>query len=691
MPFIKPDVLSGVHLRTHPKEREILVPFLTNFDVNNGYSQGANNTRVSAYLLAPDTAVKQQFGLTGEVLLVISDYPELQPRTLQAVERIMSEPPAMGRVDPTVFFLVTPDSKALSWMQTHGLLNTQSRIPVLFNTQTCVSSGSDSYLVRRAISDQLYSRDLFNDQLPLQSDLFFVGRDQIVAEYNSAIKQSQNRGLFGLRKTGKTSVLFKIRRLAERDGIIVLYYDCKDPAIRNLHWRELIDRIVNDLVKTNPKLQSSARLNEHASDKFKRTLSALKDRRSVAIIFDEIEHVSPLARMDLHWQTEFVDFWQTMWTTQSEVRNISFILSGVNPTIVEMDEINGIQNPVFSIVPTKYLTGLQDKEVGSLISHIGMWMGMKFTPEALNYIFKRYGGHPLLTRMACSHLHNFLVERKENRPVTISDKLLTLTQEDREADISQYSRHVVSELSSFYPDEYHMLEVLASGNIAEFIDFSFGNDFVRHLAGYGLVDTSAKAKPYIKIPMIGRYINQARAIKERTLVGPLIIAYTHRPLWLRDRVYRITADMRLLGRIAKEKKLPGLYGDNGFPEAERFYAVTVVDDLPQFESFINVCNRCFVEPLDNIGLASGKRDYFWKDIQTAFPDLGLALLRTKLYRHEKMHLLLKSQVEDRLKELLDQDFLGLKPDQCENPSFALQQMIIDGLFVGIQAELERLT
>lgn len=203
MGTIKEDVQSGIHLRQFAAERPLLVPFLANFDVNNAYSRKAHNTIISAYLLGPDTAVKQQFGLSGEVLLVISDFPTIQPRTMQAVERVMSELPALGRVDPTVFFLITPDPNAVSWMQNHNFLNPQTRIPVILNSQRIRSASQDDYMVRQAIADQLYSRDLFNDQLPLRTDQFFVGRDKVVAEVLAALKQSHNRGLFGLRKTGK--------------------------------------------------------------------------------------------------------------------------------------------------------------------------------------------------------------------------------------------------------------------------------------------------------------------------------------------------------------------------------------------------------------------------------------------------------------------------------------------------------
>lgn len=142
MPIIKSDVLEG-HLRQHPHERELLLPFLSNFDVNSAYSRRAHNTQISAYILSGDTNIEQQFGVHEEVLLIISHYPSLQPRTLQAVEQVMHEPPAGGRVDPTVFFLVTPDQNALRWMQNNSLVNTQTRIPVVFTTKQISAEKTD--------------------------------------------------------------------------------------------------------------------------------------------------------------------------------------------------------------------------------------------------------------------------------------------------------------------------------------------------------------------------------------------------------------------------------------------------------------------------------------------------------------------------------------------------------------------
>jgi hypothetical protein len=530
---------------------------------------------------------------------------------------------------------------------------------------------------------------LFNEQLPLTSDLFFVGRNHLVVEYITAIKQNHNRGLFGLRKTGKTSVLFKVARLAERDGIRTYYYDCKLPSIRNLHCSDLLIRIATDMGSS---LRGGLTLNrnEHPSDFFLRVLRSAGKKNRICLIFDEIEYVSPLARLDKHWHTEFIDFWQTLWTAQSEMRCLSFIVAGVNPTIIELDLIEGVQHPVFSIVKPEYLTGLTYAEVSLMLNQLGGRMGMQFAPGALTYMYQRYGGRPLLTRMASSHLHSHLIQRNVRRPVTVTEQQLTQTEEARENAILFYCRHVISELSTFYPEEYKMLEMLASDNVADFIGGVRAKSATRHLQGYGLVDVKPQMKPQIRLPVVTRYINAERAEREGTPDQLYLVNPAGRDEWLADRIRRITTDVRRMEKIAIDRGLPRLYGENGFPEAERFAAAKLCDTEECFAAFANVCNRCFVEPIERLGSSRNNKQYFWNDVKGAYPEMWHALLRVKVYRNEKMHLQLTEKVDERLREMLHADFMGLELERLSEPYFRLQQAILNGLFVGIQIELDKL-
>ncbi|MFN3943743.1 MAG: hypothetical protein ACK4K7_02285 [Allosphingosinicella sp.] len=207
---------AALHFRWRVGERDVLVPFLANFDVTYAERKTYRGSELSFMFLQPERTIQDQFGITSEVLLVISDYNSVQPRTMQAIEEALQDTPAKGRVDQTTFFFVTKNEGSKEWVENYSALNPQSRVPIVLTLKEVLSGRADPWFIRQQMSDQLYSRDLFNEQLPLINDLFFFGRDQIVAEFLNSSKLSQNRGLFGLRKTGKTSILFKLRRIDEQ-------------------------------------------------------------------------------------------------------------------------------------------------------------------------------------------------------------------------------------------------------------------------------------------------------------------------------------------------------------------------------------------------------------------------------------------------------------------------------------------
>jgi hypothetical protein len=468
---------------------------------------------------------------------------------MQIIDRVLQEEPARGRVDQTMFFLISKAKDARAWVDNYCSLNPQSRIPIVFSFDELESKRSESWFVRSAMMQQLYSRDLFKEQLPIVSDLFFFGRDQIVAEFNSAIRLSENRGLFGLRKTGKTSVLFKVRRIARESGFVCLYYDCKSPAVRNLTWTQFLLKIIEDLYEAIGEKKGVGDLKDaHVTERFRAAISAVSKTRRAALIFDEIEWISHLAILDVHWRNEFVPFWQTMWTTQSEVRALSLIIAGVNPTVVEVDSIGGVQNPVFGIVSPRYLRGLEEREIRALLHLFGKRMGLVFDVDAVKYLTDRYGGHPLLIRMACSYTNTIMFLDKSERPAAVSAESLATSAEEREVELSFYCRHIVSELRSFYPDEYLMLEMLASGNAADFIEVSVEQEYIRHLSHYGLIDRTRGRQPKVAIPVLSRFINLERMKTENRGFELYVIPSQSRGNWLANRVRRITDDVRPAGK-----------------------------------------------------------------------------------------------------------------------------------------------
>jgi hypothetical protein len=456
------------HLRHYPEEESFLKAFLPGFFVTWGKRRKAFNTELSVYFLNPESFMTEAFGFEQEVMLVYSQYPTVEPRSVQAAEQFLADEPARGRVEKLTYFFVSEDPTVAEWFHAYTSERQESRLIVPFNAAALRQNANDAWYVRNVLTDYLYGRDLFDYRLPLEKDTYFFGRSSIMLGLLDAAKRGENRGIFGLRKTGKTSLLFKLERALKSDNSAVpIYYDCKLPSVRKLHWNELLGRICHDLIRAcNLSGQVSTDEREIA-DVFMSLVNSLPTR--VLLIFDEIEYISPVAIEDSHWKSEFASFWQTFWACQSRHRNISALLAGVNPSVVEIDAIAGVQNPLFGIVSYQFLTGFSLEDTRNMLRTLGRRVGLTFSLDASEYLFNRYGGHPLLTRIACSMLNSAIKNRKETRPAEITANRLGAEQEQRDVDLMFYCRHVVSELRQFYPDEYEMLELLACGRVNDFL------------------------------------------------------------------------------------------------------------------------------------------------------------------------------------------------------------------------------
>lgn len=677
------------HLNFHPDEESVLKAFLHGFFVTWGRRRRAYNTELSVYFLNPEQFIAEAYGFEQEVMLVYSNYSTIEPRAIQAAEAFLADDPARGRVEKLTYLFVSEDQAAEQWFNEYTSINQESRLIIPFSAEDLRNNSGDAWYVRNKIGRLLYGRDLFDYRLPLERDTYFFGRSDLVLNLFDAIKRAENRGIFGLRKTGKTSLLYKLERMLKADNVSdVFYYDCKLPSIRKLRWYELLNKICDE-IELRLTITQSVHVSER--DVADRLIQLVKHLTKPALlVFDEIEYISPVAIDDQHWHQDFLDFWQTFWACQSRYRSISAMIAGVNPSVVEMDTIGGIQNPLFGIVSYQFLTGLNDDETRNMIRTLGKRMGLKFDFDAANYIHKRYGGHPLLTRMACSVTNTMVKENSEIRPVTLATGRLRNDEEERDAELMFYCRHVVSELKQFYRDEYEMLEFLSSGQILDFVELAPYPEFTKHLRSYGLLTKDQFGQPTVAIPVIQRYVALELARKEGRQTLFRVVPTSEREHWLEKRINSIVHDIRLLEKAIQHSGNLSLYGANSFPEADQFTAIRVVRSEVEFSSFINVCNRCFVEGVENYGRSIGLNRYYWIDIKQTYQGLWYSLERIKIYRHENMHLLLTAQASSELLAYIKQDLEGRNPSAVKDSHFILQQCVLDGLLSGIQIELAKL-
>lgn len=683
--MIKDEVRVG-HLARFPDENSILAKMEPDFDVTWGARIRKFNTELSIYFIKPKAHISQSFGFDQELILAISDFPKLEARFIQSVEQVFQELPARGRVDQTVALVVSAASTTEKWIHDYTGQNPQTRAYVGVSKGDLLAS-TDSWFLRNKLSGQLFSRDLFDYTLPLNEDLFFFGRQAIVAEHIDAIRRSENRGLFGLRKTGKTSVLFKILRQCAENNISAIYYDCKLSSIYRLGEEQLLDRMCEDLAIKIGHGSKAWKGKAVAADRFVALIESIPSEKRFCLIFDEIEYISPSSKLAPHWTQDFVPFWQTIWSAQSQHRKFSFIIAGVNASAAEQDKFGGIQNPMFGIVKTRYLTGFEKDEVWTLLSVFGKRMGMRFDDGAVEALFARYGGHPLLTRMICSQINNGFKIAQVERPINVSKDTIYLDIGNREEEVQFYCGHITSELEEFYPDEFYMLETLASGNAVEFNELSAEVDWIRHLKSYGLVDFSRPYMPEFKIPIIKGYIASKWKRRMGVKTNKYIVPSRRREEFVAGRSGSILREMRAAEKKFLSLSLPALYAGSGPSEAELFAGSTVCMSRDELSAFLNQANRSIVEPLDKTGKKIGSRNYFFDELKAAYPRLWPSLNRIRAYRNRFLHLDLTVLAEQQFRHYLNVDLDGVSPDDATDGWFQLQSAVLNELLIGLQAEM----
>lgn len=677
--------VKNIYLPQYPEQEEMLKAFLFGFDVTYAEKKNLNNTTLHAFILKPENFISEAFGIEREILMVYSPYDQLQPRALQAVNMLFGVFPFRNRIDTLNCFVISPDQAI---MDNRGITNfgeDQSRAIVPFVYSDLVAHKNDTWYIRNVLRDNFYDVDLFGYTLPLRDESSFFGRKQLVARYIDAIKRCENRGVFGVRKTGKTSLLFKIDRIIREQRLgFVFFYDCKSPSYRKLHWNAFLGEICDNIAKRLGIRIRKEYDEQNIIKSFRYVMKTASDmNKKIIIMFDEIEYISFRSPSDSHWHEEFIDFWQTIWSVQSIHRNLVFILSGVNPSVAEIDTINGIQNPLFGIVQAEYLQGLNMDDVRTMVRVLGRRMGLNFQHDAVEKLYTQYNGHPMLLRLSCSYINR----QYENaqRPITIAREDIDRIQNDIDVDLAYYFRHIVSEIQQFYPEEYEMFELLASGQTMDFIELAAQMEYTKHLYHYGLVAKSDSGMPYVKMPVAGRYVAMELAKKENRKSLFKVVEVGARVKWVEQRIKSIIRDIRQLEIATRNTNAPKLFGENSFPEADRFVVLGVVNSESSFSDFFNVCSRCFVESLENYGKSIGNSSYLWTEIKNAYPALFGVLERIKVYRNSADHLVLNATVAQKYHKFWKEDTQGI--EDLNEQRFCIQQRLLENFLTAIQIEL----
>jgi cold shock CspA family protein len=483
-------------------EKSILTALSRIFYLTNGGGRLrlGTDSQYSYCLLKTTSFFSEQFNLNREIVLIFSNYETFEPRTLDAISKAHSLLPEL-RLDKICSIVISKDPQFEAKLKDLLKSNAEMQVIIPFSYSELLSLKDNSRsfydLVIERFRTYFYERDLFAFFAPLQKDLYFFGRQAYVQDLVNKHFSHENSGVFGLRRSGKTSVLNAVHRTLDRIDGKWVWIDGQ--LLSHMRWNASLYYLVKmicqkfDFQLLHTKDEYTF---EEAAILFEQDMIYCSERlgdKSLLLLFDEIEHITFDIALSNHWSEgeDFIYFWRSIRAYyQKYPHRMTFIIAGTNPKAIETSLIKGYDNPLFKQLPSeKYLGTFSVQDTKEMINKLGAYMGIRFDDIVCANITQEMGGHPFLIRQLCSRINTFINRELVSKPIIITkaiyDQVLPLFEEK---DLSDYCEMILDVLRISYPEEHKMLECIALED-GETLSAQKGNNSVfSHLIGYGLIE-----------------------------------------------------------------------------------------------------------------------------------------------------------------------------------------------------------
>ncbi len=522
----------GINKNTKTSHFDIEEAYILDFLAKDWYiTNGGNkitinqNSHYKFFLMKPARDYQEMFNLEKEVIVVFSPYESFETRSLDVFDFVYKMYPDL-RLENVCCVLISKDKKIQERVKKLLQGDPESRVVIPFSYDE-FSLSLNTHFIKNRFRNFFFERDLFSFESPITKDFFFFGRTTLIQKIINRHKCNENSGLFGLRKTGKTSVINGIARALKLDEMPSVIIDCQDTSFNQRRWNEALHYIIREIKRQN-NIQSliedeSKYTFNDASLKFEKDIKRLYKKggkKPILLIFDEIENISPKTSPNPYWKSDmdFLLFWQTLRSNfQKFIREedkpiFSFLVVGTNPKAVETPRINESDNPIFNKIPFEYIQGFTVQQTTEMTSKLGGYMGLEFDDMLFGKLKDDFGGHPYLMRHVCSIANEFA---NKTRPTKIDKLQYEKAKKVFSERYSHYYEMILEVLVNFYPEEYEMLTYLANDEMEPFLELAnFAPELVSHLKGYNLIEEN-DGKYFFKIESIKDYLRNKYKYKAK--------------------------------------------------------------------------------------------------------------------------------------------------------------------------------
>lgn len=505
---IYPEANDNIEKFFTKEEQNIIKYWKSEWYITNARSLTIGKSTYRYLLAKPTPSVEEAININREIIIVFSNYKTFEPRTLEAFEKIIKEFTEQ-RIEKICYVLISAHDN-IEQALSECLTNQENQIIVPFSYSSFAENKSNPQFIKNQFKKHFYSRDLFDYSEPLKKDTFFFGRDKIVTEIIEKHKSGLNYGVFGLRKTGKTSIIYDVKRKSQIHEFTSIIIDCQDPSFNMRRWNKalyyVIKKMKTEVFDINIEISENEFTDENSSAKFQNYLQEYYriTNKKILIMFDEIENITFLKSGVEHWRNglDFVYFWQSIRSAYQDLNScFTFCIFGTNAKCIEDSTIKGVDNPIYNMFKSKYISGFDYQQTREMVRKLGRIMGITFDEGVYTRLQEDYGGHPFLIRRICSQIS----QMNPDRPVKINREIYNQAKEKFNSQ-NEYFEMILQVLKQFYDEEYEMLCFLS---IEDWDNFNYfineDSTMINHLIGYGLIHDKENNYDF-KIDAIKEYI-----------------------------------------------------------------------------------------------------------------------------------------------------------------------------------------
>lgn len=371
-------------------------------------------------VLHPTSTPYQRF---GDIPLFIMTDSRLDVSAIQTIHETIVSRSQSHAVQLAFIVVDTPPSPdAYKSLYTYKL---EEHILLLLIPIQLVHKGlrqnTSAHILGKLLNIALKGNNPYETSIPVENPLDFFGREDIINTLLDAVSHLQHVGLFGLRKIGKTSLIWQIRAKLSRH--LVAYIDLQQmsqdlPSV----YQAILAECLREAAYKYPEValpDFSFDRQQDPGEQFGQILvrlwECLKSRcqdLKIVVLFDEAEHLIPAVRDPL---SGFSGFHHLVGTIRGISQQDGFLVSVMvssSPDISRLDTWKGQNNPGFQYYKEVFVSTLSEEECNRMITTLGIQAGIKYTEESLSRIYYETGGHPYVTRQLCGFILKRLLARQ---------------------------------------------------------------------------------------------------------------------------------------------------------------------------------------------------------------------------------------------------------------------------------------